>query len=352
VQAVEGRFEPYHYSNPDMLGVGSPEAAVAAATFGLLVALYGADDPCLVGVVDPVVTYPGDDGLLAGAEAAAALHSLYRPAFVSPLDPFLGGSGPGEWRGQLDPNGNVIPGAFTFMAYTKPFVLSRPSQFRPQRQPPMNSERYRREYDEVKVYGSFSSKVRTPEQTDMARFWTNPIASWYGALRAIADAHAAGIGDKARLLALASLAAADSQIAVYDSKYHFNFWRPITAIREGDSDGNPNTVGDPTWTPFVPTPPYPDYTSGANCLTGSIVTILQLFFGTDEFDFSVPSPAAGLVTNPRVYERFSDAAQEVVDVRILQGIHFRSADEEGRRQGGRVGHWTFMKSLRPLPGRR
>jgi hypothetical protein len=124
----------------------------------------------------------------------------------------------------------------------------------------------------------------------------------------------------------------------------------LTAIREGDNDGNPNTVGDPTWVSFLPTPPYPDHSSGANNITGAITTILQLFFETDEFDFSVASATAGLLVNPRFYQRFSDAQQEVVDVRVLQGIHFRFPDEDGRRQGARVAHWTFQKFLRPLQG--
>jgi hypothetical protein len=184
----------------------------------------------------------------------------------------------------------------------------------------------------------------------MARFWTAFGPQWFGAVRTIANAHVPDIGDKARLLALCALVAADSQITVYDTKYHYNFWRPITAIREGDNDDNPRTVGDPTGTPFLLTPPYPDHSSGANNITGGITTILQLFFGTDDFEFSVSSPNAGLLTNPRLFSHFSDAAQEVVDVGVLQGIHFRNADELGRIQGSRVAHWAFQKFLRPLPG--
>ena len=348
VQAIQGRFESYQYANPALLGVGSPQAAAAAAAYGALVGLYGAGDPCLAGVADPAVTYAGDAGLQAGDEAAAALLLLYRPAFALPTDPFVGGTGPGEWR----PTPGVTQGANTYMAVTPPFALNRPSQFRPPPPTPLPSEVYLREYNEVKDLGALGSSARTPEQTDLARFWSvNFIAQWFGTLRAIAAAHVPDIGDKARLFALAGFATADSQIAVYDSKYHFNFWRPITAIWEGDDDGNADTIGDPAWIPFLPTPPYPDHTSGANCIGGAVTTILQLYFGTDELEFSVSSTAAGLTVNPRVYHRFSDAAQEIVEARILQGIHFRSADELGRRQGGRVAHWTFMKLLRPVPGR-
>ena len=185
----------------------------------------------------------------------------------------------------------------------------------------------------------------------MARFWGSLFGPIFNSLlRNLADTRLPDIGDKARLFALASLAVADSQITVYETKYYYNFWRPITAIQEGDNDGNPLTEGDATWVPFSNTPPYPDHTSGANNVSGAFTGMLRLFFGTDEIDYALTSPVAGLLTNPRTYHSFSQAAEEVVDVRILQGIHFRSADEEGRTQGERVAHWTFHKFLRPLPG--
>jgi len=346
VQAIEGRFEAYRYTNPDMRGIGSVEAAAAGAAYGVLAGLYGANNPCLAGVETPAVTYAGDEGLQAGQEAAAAILPLYRRAFVSPIDPVTGGTQPGEWRPTASGNG-----VNAFMAYTQPFALSRPSQFRPERQPPLVSEQYTREFQEVKDYGSATGSLRSPEQTDIARFWANPPSGVNNALRAIVSQHILDPGDQARVLALANIAAADAQITVYETKYHFGFWRPETAIREADTDGNPHTAGEPTWTPLVATPAYPDYTSGANCLTAAVLTTLQLHFGTDEFEFSIPSAVQGLMTNPRVYERFSDAMQEMVEVRILQGIHFRSADEQGRRQGGRVAHWTFQKFLRPVGGR-
>jgi hypothetical protein len=238
------------------------------------------------------------------------------------------------------------------MAQTAPFVLNRASHFRPPPPPPLTSQAYARDYEEVRLLGSLVSAARSAEQTDLARFWSgNPIHMWFGTVRSIADT-LAGTGDQARLLALTALAAADSQIAVYDTKAHYNFWRPITAIREGDNDGNPRTAGDPGWTPFVTTPPYADHSSGANNLSGSITEVLALFMGTDDVHFSITSPIGGLTQNPRHYDRLSQAATDVVEVRILQGIHFRFADELGRAQGTRIGHWVFHKSLRPIPGAR
>jgi len=154
------------------------------------------------------------------------------------------------------------------------------------------------------------------------------------------------------MFALVNVAMADSLIVAWDSKVYFNFWRPITAIRLGDSDGNDRTDGDATWTPFIVTPNYPDYVSGANSLSGSATTMLANFFGTDKYTFSMTStfvhPTTGQTPqNPRVYSRFSDAADDVVDARIYEGIHFRSADEDARSGGKHIANWAFAHFLRP-----
>ena len=346
VQAIEGRYEAYRYTTP---GGGSTSAAVAAASYGVLAGLYGADDPCLVGVANPAVTYAGDPGLLSGSGAAAAMLLEYRPFFVSPIDPFIGGTLGGEWR----PTPNVTVGTNSFMAFTQPFTLKSTRQFRPGPPPPMVSEVYSREFEEVRTLGSKTGSTRSLAQTDLALFWTgNPITTWYATLRGIAAAHTTNIGDSARLLALASLAAADAQMTVYETKYHYNFWRPITAIRHANDDGNPRTIEEPAWEPYLQTPPYPDYSSGANSLASSILSTVELVLGRDAVNFSINSAVAGLTTNPRQYTSISAALDDIVEVRILQGIHFRSADEEGRRQGARVAHWAYQKFLRPLEGTR
>jgi hypothetical protein len=349
VQAIDGKYEPYHFEASTLRDSGSREAAAASAAYGVLSGLYGTDDPCLVNVVDPAITYAGDGGLIAGTQAAAALLPLYRPAFTLPTDPFIGGTDPGEWR----PTPGVTQGAATFMAETAPFAMKRPSQFRPAPPPSLRSWRYLLDYYEVKAIGSLNSSIRTAEQTDTSRFWSvNFFNQWFEAVRGIADQHVPDLGEKARLFALVSFAAADSQISVYETKYLYNYWRPITAIQEGDRDGNRWTHGDTSWTPFIITPPYPDYSSGANCLTASIVTVLQRYFRTDKLQFSVRSTAAGLNTNPRTYKRFSDVMDEMVEVRIWQGIHFRTAEVVGRKQGSKIGHWTFDNYLGPVRRRK
>lgn len=344
VQAIEGRFEPYYYSDSTKRGVGSPAAAVAAAAHRVLVLLYPARQGSLDAFYDNYLTsngLVGDPGLAVGEAAAVALHTTqYRP--LIPLPNYFGETNVGQWR-------SPVPMAFLFIAFVQPFTLNRVSQFRPPPPPPLNSVTYLREYEEVKARGNVHAHPNS--ETDVARFWSGNFgAQFNGVMRQIANAQGLSVGDSARLFALANIAAADTGMAVWESKYFYNFWRPITAIQEGDSDGNARTAGDVTWAPLVANPPYPDYVSGANGFTGVFTGMLELFFGTDQMNFSVTNSNPLLIEKERFYTRFSQAAEEVVDGRILLGIHFRSADVEARRLGNRIAHWTFQKFLRPLPG--
>ena len=148
------------------------------------------------------------------------------------------------------------------------------------------------------------------------------------------------------------MAGADALITSWDSKKYYVVWRPLTAIQEGDHDGNSKTAGDPAWQPLINNPNYPDYTSGANCLTGAMTRTLQLFFGTDKVTFEATTNAPLAVKKSRTYHRFSEAMQDVVDARVWLGIHFRFADLEGRTQGRRVADWTSNHFLLPLEDER
>src|SRR4030095_12223881 len=189
-----------------------------------------------------------------------------------------GGEEPGEWRptdsllvGGVGPNAGLpgppfgppppfAPGSQPWMPMLTPLTLNSSDQFRAKPPLPLPRGSYRREVDEVKPLGSRLGSARTPEQTDLGYFFAGilPRILW-GALRAIADQYLDDLGDRARLLAVAGLAGGDAVITAWDSKYHYNFWRPMTAIREGDHDGNPKTIGDPTWEPLINTPNYPDH---------------------------------------------------------------------------------------------
>jgi hypothetical protein len=354
VQAFEKRFQPY-YATIDNAS-GSPAAAVAAAAHGVLVGIYPGQKVALDGELLTFLTTNGlvdDPGLDVGQQAATALVTQYR-AIPSPAPTFGGSDGPGDWRPTPSFIGSPpTPPSFALMATpylatTTPYALLRPSQFRPEAPPPLTSERYAREYAEVKAMGARFSSTRSAAQTDLAYFWSlNFVTQWNQALRAIADAHLTSLGDSARLFALATMSTADALITCWDTKIHYNYWRPITAIRLGDTDGNPNTEPDANWEPLINTPNYPDYSSGANNVTAAMVTTLQQFFGTDDFTFTVTTNAAPAVIKSRTYARFSEAAEQVVEARILLGIHFRSADEEARQQGTHVAHWVFQKFLRP-----
>jgi hypothetical protein len=200
----------------------------------------------------------------------------------------------------------------------------------------------------VKALGRFDSTVRTPAQTDLAYFWAGNFGAQYNRLmRSLATTRLTRLADSARLFALVNVAIADSIIGCWDAKVHYNYWRPVTAIREGDNDGNHRTAGDPSWTPLINTPPYPDYTSGANNLTGAFTRALQLFFGTDRMEFDIRTDVPLATTKSRHYERFSAVADEVVEARILLGIHFRTADVVARRTGEKAAQWAYTHAFRP-----
>jgi len=350
VVAIEGRFKPYHVHIPG--ASGSPAAAVAKAAHDVLVKRF----PFLSTSLDTTyVDYLSSHGLAednlgvaVGQQAAAGIIALRANdgSFPPNPTPFTGGTDPGVWR-PTPPT--FAPMVTVWVATVMPFTLRSPDQFRAPPPPALTSHRYTENYNEVKVLGAFSKSARTPEQTDLALFWAaNYQALWNQALRDLVDAHVHNIAESARLFALANLAMADAVITVWDSKVHYLLWRPVTAIQEGDNDGNPETVGDPTWLPLIATPFYPDYTSGANGVTAAVTRILALFFGTDHMNFSLTTNNPAALQQTRTYSRFSEAAVEVVNARIYEGIHFRFADVEARKQGRHVAQWVFSHFLRPI----
>jgi hypothetical protein len=348
VQAIEGKFKPYYYSDPSKLGIGSSAAAVAAAAHRMLVLLYPGQQSRLDAFYDAYLTSNGIDklnpGIAVGEAAAMAVHAKhYRPT-NTPFTPFFGNPVIGQWR-------SAQPMAFQILNVTPPFTLKSPSQFRPQPPPPMTSTQYYREHNEVMEKGRASAHPNS--MTDLARFWAgNYVLQWNEVLQQIAVNKGLSVGDSARLFALANLAGADAAIAVWESKVFYNFWRPDTAIQQGDLDPNPRTPGDVTWTPLLASPPYPDYVSGANGLTAAFSGMIREYFGTDHITFSVKNLNQAVMTKERFFTRVSTAQQEVVDARILLGIHFRAADEEARRLGNRVANWVLQKFLRPVPPRK
>lgn len=358
LQAFEGRWESYAggIANAD----GSPVAAVAAAARDVLVGcgLTTTAGGSVDSIYQSYLAARGltnDAGVDVGREAAENLLALRvnndgRVPASPPV--FLGGTKPGEWRPNIV-NGQPAPMAGAYIAHVMPFTLRGPSQFRQEPPPHLASGKYADEFDEVKALGSLTGSSRTAEQTDLALFFAdNAVAYWNRTFQSIANQYfATDSGAAARMFALANMAMADSLISSWDSKIAYNFWRPISAIRLADTDGNRRTEPHPTWTPYIATPNYPDYTSGANSLSGAATRMLTNVFGTDRVAFSMTSvfvhPATGeKPQSPRHYARFSDAADDVVDARIYEGIHFRSADEDARATAKQIANWVFSHFLR------
>jgi hypothetical protein len=353
VQAYDKRFEAY--ATELEAAAGSPVAAVAKAARDVLVNRFPAQADAVHLTYQAYLAAHGlaenDAGVAVGQAAAAGMIALRANdgSFPNPPPPnFVGGNLPGMWR-PTPPS--FAPMSFPWLGEVTCFTLLSATQFRADPPPALTSSRYRKEYNEVKALGSSNSTVRTLEQTQLARFWSdNFIAQWNRALAGIADAYLDDMGETARLLALAWLATADSFITTWETKKHSNFWRPVTAIREGDNDGNRKTIGDVNWQPLNNTPNYPDQSSGANAITGSMTRMLRLFFGTDGVTFTVTSDNPLAIPNRRTYKKFSHAANEVVEARVYQGIHFRFADTDGRKLGRQVADWVFENALRQLDG--
>jgi hypothetical protein len=355
VQAIEQDYEPYRVVDVPN-ATGSPVAAAAKAARDVLVYRF----PARVDAINTLyVNYlianniPSDDpGIAVGAYVAGKLLA-YRACDGSlpiPIPTFMGGTGIGQWRPTPPAFSAMNPGEY--LGQVTPFFMTRPTQFRADPPPAVTSKHYTRDYNEVKLYGAKTGSLRSPEQTDLANFWAgNTFAALYGGVRSIAATHVDNVSDSSRLFALVGMSQADTLIGVWDAKFHYNFWRPITAIRNGDADGNNDTVGDATWESLINNPAYPDYTSGANGVSSSTLYTLEHFFETDSMEFSMTTTNTGPTTlDTRSYTSFSQAIQEVVDARVLLGIHFRFADEASVGIGKNVARWGFKNYLRPRKG--
>jgi hypothetical protein len=229
-----------------------------------------------------------------------------------------------------------------------PFALNDGTQFRPDGPPPLDSVEYAADYNEVKSIGAQFSATRTDEQSEIARFWyEGSQVGWNRIARTVAMDRGLDLWQQARLLGLVNIAIADGFIAGWNIRFHYHFWRPVTAIRAGDTDGNPDTAADPGWNTYLNTPPIPDYASTHSALGGAAAEVLARFFGDDDiaFDMTSGAPFAGIT---RRFGSFSQAARENADSRVYAGIHFRTACRDGLQLGGKIGKFTFGHVLEPL----
>lgn len=357
VESIDGRYEVYYTRVPG--ATGSLSAAAAKAGHDVLVGLFPGQvatldlayaDFLAANGVDPL-----DPGIAVGAQTAANILALRADDGRFPVSPppFLGSSAIGQWRPTPSllpgPPPSLAPGLTPWVAKVRPFTMQSDSQFRVDPPPTLTSERWADDYNETRTMGSLTGSLRTAEQTEMGYFWADsgPVL-WQNALRYISNNYLRETGDSARMYALAEAAMADAQIACWDSKYFYNFWRPITAIRLGDQDGNSATVADPDWQPLINTPNFPEYPSGHADVSGAVTHVLRLFFGRDELSFQMSTTNAVALQKTRTFSRFSQAEQEVIDARVYVGIHYRHSDVIAGAQGRRVANWVFRHFLRPV----
>ena len=357
VNGIERRYSAIHIQPAAPPGASRRAAAVQAA-YAALVRLYPSQQTALAQQLQA--------SLAAIASGAAAEHSVsiargiawgqavadaiwawrstdgFSPA---PL-PFTGGTAVGEWR-PTPPA--LLPGAGPQFAGMTPWAILSPSQFRPLGPPALDSARYTTDFLETKSMGSFSSSIRTADQTLASLFWNASTASYYWDTIAIslgAQRHNT-LSENARLLALLNVAMADAAIACWEAKYHYLFWRPVTAIPLAATDGNDDTTADPAWTPLFSTPAHPEYPSGHSTVSSAAATVLSDYFG-EATSFSVGSDV--MVGVVRSFPNFTAALAEIVDARVFAGIHFRSACNDGQAIGAGVGQYVVSNALQPVNG--
>jgi hypothetical protein len=361
VESIDRQFEPYHAFVPGARG--SLSATAAKAAHDVLAMLFPTQGPALDTAYANYLTAnaidPFDPGVAVGAQAAADILALRSNdgRFPPNPPPFLGSTAIGQWRPTPSllpgPPPSLAPGLTPWVAKVTPFAMKSNSQFRVDPPPNLASDTWADDYNEVKAIGSLDSTTRTAEQTEIGYFWADsgPVL-WQNALRYISRNYVDSISDAARMFALADTALADAQIACWDSKYFYNFWRPITAIRLGDQDGNPDTDPNPDWQPLINTPNFPEYPSGHAAVSGAVSHMLRLFFGTDQLSFQMTTTNPNALQKTRTYARFSQAEHEVVDARVYVGIHYRNSDRVARAQGLHVANWVFKNFLRPIGDQR
>jgi hypothetical protein len=350
VNAIAREFQPYAV-RLDPIDGASAEAAAIAAAHAALIQLYpeqralldAGRDASLAAIADGAAKR---DGIALGHAAAEAMlklreHDGAAAAIAAIYQPL---AGPGYWtptptafRPALDPGWGTV----------RPFIMATGSQFRPGPPPELTSRQYARDFQEIKDVGSIASATRSQEQTDLARLWiaTGP-QNWNPIARQAASARVMTLAETARLFALLNMAGADAFIASWDAKYEHSQWRPLTGVRAADLDGNRDTEPDPSWTPLLATPPFPDYIAGHTTYAGAAQRVLERTFGKRPgHDLSLTSATAPGVT--RTYTTFRKIALDVVEARILGGIHWRTSSVEGLHVGQAIGRLAVERFLQP-----
>src|SRR5947208_1793644 len=347
VNAIEDDYEPYRgiidappWASPDAAAIAAAHRSLVTLRPGSAAALNAARAASLAAIPDGPAK---DAGILVGENAAAAMLLLRAGDGWNASVPYTPGSDPGDW--QPTPPA-FAPAAFTQWGAVTPFGLANGSQFRLPPPPALDSDEYADAYNEVKLVGRFDSPFRPQDRTNVALFYaaTTPVMLFNSAARQVSAAQGKTLSENARIFALLGMAIADALIAVFDTKYHYSFWRPVTAIRAGDLDDNDDTDPDPDWLPLITTPAFPGYPSAHATLSGAARAVLERAFGKRRLAFTLTNP--GLPAIVLRYTAWSQITDDIDDARIYGGIHFRFDQEAGTYQGRQVGKYILRNFLR------
>ena len=355
VNSIAQTHEPYHVDMTVAPGTSRQAAAAQAAhrvLSGMLPASQASYDAALAISLSNVPDGAGKtDGIALGNTVGAAILALRANDGAGVVVPYTPGSQPGQWRPTPPAN---APAALPQWATMTSWSMTSPSQFRnPNGPPAVDSAAYTDAFNQVKDIGSATSMTRTQDQSNIAQFWAGPAGTatppghWNRIAQTVAESQGNTLEENARLFALLSITQADALISSWDNKYHYNHWRPVTAIREAATDGNPNTEADASWSSFLTTPNHPSYSAAHGTLSGASGALLADFFGTDNITFT--SSTEGFVVPDRTFTSFSQASQEAADSRLYAGIHWRYDNEDGLALGRALGNYVFATQLRPIP---
>ncbi len=349
LNAIDRRNGPYALETKAVPGA-STTAAVAAAARDTLIALVPSQRESIERAYSEALAAVSDGGARAsgvaiGQAAAALILSRRSVDGSNGTAAWSPGSVPGQYR--PTPPANATP-ILPHWGNVTPFALRNGWQYRVDPPLDMNSDRYADEVNEIKLIGGATSRLRNDEQSEIARHWYEASGqAWNRIARNVSEQQRLDPWENARLFALVNIALADGYIGNFESKYFYNFWRPITAIRDGDIDGNLDTVGEMEWNSYLVSPAIPEWPSGHATVGAAAAEVMGRFFGTDYFAFSVTAgvPYAGTT---RQYYSFSQAALENANSRVLAGIHFRASCLAGLGQGQRIGDFVYGSVLRPV----
>ena len=290
-----------------------------------------------------------DAGVAVGLSVANAILNWREADGASLSVPYIPNLAPGFWQ-RTPPF--FRPPDLPQWPYLTPFAMTNGAQFRPPGPPALDSTEWAEAYQLTQSIGAANSTIRTTEQTLIARFWsdfsytTTPPGHWNLIAQKVTASLGNSIEENARLFALLNVAMADAGIAVWDAKYTFDFWRPVTAIEAGDTDGNSATIGDSTWLPLLVTPAFPEYISGHSTFSAAAATVLAAFYGTDSIGFSIG--ADGLPGVTRTFHGFWETAEECGMSRIYGGIHYIFSDNDGLATGKAIGNYVFSRFMLPV----